>query len=93
MKAPSPASTEPIGAPSPLDRQNIIALDLRRVVGHRDPGDRAGVEDAGAVQVQRDARGTRTPPRCRPARSTGMTDPPPTWCVFSMATRSTTATS
>jgi hypothetical protein len=53
--------------------------------GHGGAGDGAGVEDAGAVDVQGQAVGRDTFAMA-PTSSTGIADPPPTWWVFSIVT-------
>ena len=50
-----PHRTEPIGAPSPFERQNIRVSTSRGDLGRVDPGSGGGVEDPGAVEVDRHA--------------------------------------
>ena len=89
--AAEPHRTEPIGAPSPLDRQNMSASTSPAYSA-------TGVPLAAlALKIRAPSRyrGTfASSATLRIARrsSIGTTLPPPTWCVFSTSSRSTTST-
>ena len=82
----SPTTSEPTGAPSPLDRQTASTSAHGAVRRERDAGGDVGVPDPGAVEVDADADRGR-PTRAAPARSSsGSTAPPAKLWVFSTET-------
>ena len=85
MLAAELASTEPTGAPRPLEKQTLTVSNRLPYAVQRDPGGHVRVPEPGAVQVVAETLGRHSSPSVA-SRSYGWIVPPPKLWVFSTAT-------